>query len=251
MRCLAACLLLLAPLALAPGQGKKDKDKAKDLPKIILAQPFGLSPGSTTRVTLRGLKLDSAREVKTTKGTAKLLKKMKVAVPQMMEASRVGDTQVELDVSLPADIAGGEVELTVVTDAGTAARKLFVDRTPPVAEKEPNDGFKQAQAVKVGQTVTGTIGRAQDVDVFKFDAKANDKVVVEVFAARLGSALDSFLTVYDADGQVVATSDDTEGSSDSRLELTLAKAGSYYASVTDAHDQGGALHPYRLVIRAK
>jgi hypothetical protein len=128
---------------------------------------------------------------------------------------------------------------------------VLIDRTPPLTEKEPNDGFKQAQPVKLGQTVEGGIDRGQDVDVFRFEAKAGDKVVVEVIAARLGSALDSFLTVCDGDGQILGTCDDVEGSTDSRLELTLKKAGIYYACVSDANDQGGPAHRYRLVVQSR
>jgi len=73
-----------------------------------------------------------------------------------------------------------------------------------------------------------------------------------VLAARYGSALDSILTLYDADGHTVASNDDLDGTTtDSRLEVTLAKAGVYYVSLIDAHDTGGPAHVYRLSIRAK
>jgi hypothetical protein len=248
MRSFLLVLLLLVPLSLAFAQDKKQK--GKDQARIILALPFGVVPGKTTRVALRGLKLDSAKEVKIAKGSVKLLKKSKVPVPQQQEAGRVGDSQVDVEVTLPADITGEHVELTVVHPDGDVTRQLLIDKTPPIAEKEPNDGFKQAQAIKIGQTIDGGISRAQDVDVFRFEAKGGDKVVIEVLAQRLGSALNSFVTVYDGDGQVVATGDDTEGSTDSRLELT-PKAGSYFISLSDAHDQGGPAHPYRLVVRAR
>jgi hypothetical protein len=47
----------------------------------------------------------------------------------------------------------------------------------------------------------------------------------------------------------VASNDDWQGSTDSRLEATLAKAGTYYLSLQDAHDHGGPEHVYRLVIK--
>ena len=56
MRAYLLCLLLLAPLPAAVAQ---KKDKPKDGPKVFLAQPFGVAPGKTTKLTLRGLKLDS------------------------------------------------------------------------------------------------------------------------------------------------------------------------------------------------
>jgi hypothetical protein len=86
------------------------------------------------------------------------------------------------------------------------------------------------------------------VDVFRFDGNAGQKVICEVFAARFGSPLDSILTLYHAKGGQLASNDD-EGSTDSRLEITLPKKGVYYLSLIDAHDQGGPAHVYRLVVR--
>ena len=170
----------------------------------------------------------------------------------MQDAAKVGDTQLEVKVTLPADFAGKEAAFTVVTPVGESApHKLLVDKTPTIVEKEPNNGFKQAQVVKFPQVIDGAIGQNQDVDVFRFDGQAGQQVVIEVFAARFGSALDSFLTLYNADGQILASNDDMEGTPDSRLEVALPKAGSYYVSVLDAHDSGGPAHVYRLVIRAK
>jgi hypothetical protein len=155
-------------------------------------------------------------------------------------------------VTLPADFADKEAGFTVVTPAGESApHKLLVDKTPTVAEKEPNNGFRQAQPVQVPQVIDGAIGQNQDVDVFRFDGHAGQQVVIEVFAARYGSSLDSFLTLYNADGQIIASNDDIEGTTDSRIEATLPKAGVYYLSVIDAHDTGGPAHVYRLVLRTK
>src|SRR4051812_42766416 len=98
MRRFLLCLLLLSPLPAAVAQ---KKDKPKDQPKVILAQPFGVAPGKATKLTLRGLKLDAAKEVRVAKGSVKLLKKGKAAVPKDLEAARVGDSTVDVEVTLP------------------------------------------------------------------------------------------------------------------------------------------------------
>ena len=147
---------------------------------------------------------------------------------------------------------GESVSLIVVSPGGDSEpHKLLLDRTPTVQEKEPNDGFDNAQAVSLGQVIQGSIDRAQDVDVYAFEGKAGRKVVLEVHAARYGSALDSFLSLHDKDGQLIASNDDIADSVDSRIEATLPKAGKYFVTVIDAHDTGGALHVYRLALRAK
>ena len=58
----------------------------------------------------------------------------------------------------------------------------------------------------------------QDVDVFRFEGRAGQRVVAEVLAARLGSPVDSFLTVYDAQGRVLAANDDHGGSMLRRMQ---------------------------------
>ena len=144
------------------------------------------------------------------------------------------------------------MSLVVVTPSGDSVpHELLLDKTPVVQEKEPNDGFDSAQAVSLGQVIQGRIDRAQDVDVYAFEGKAGQKVVLEVHAARYGSALDSFLSLHDKDGQVLASNDDIAGTVDSRIEATLPTAGKYFVTVIDAHDSGGALHSYRLSLRAK
>lgn len=247
------CFFTLLSLALLAGaQGQKPKPGTQ--PRIIVVAPLGVPSGATTRLTIRGLKLDTATEVRfpETKATAKILKKGAAAVPNQQALDTVGNTQIEVDVTLPADVPEGSVPFVVVTPGGTTvAHRLLVSRPGAVVkEKEPNGGFLQAQPLTLPGAVDGVIAQNQDVDVYRFQGKAGQKLVIEVLAARHGSALDSFLTLYDDRGATLASDDDTVGN-DSRLEVTLPRDGSYYASVIDAHDQGGPAHVYRLVIRAR
>jgi hypothetical protein len=250
-----AGLLLLAGFlvtALA-AHAQPKKPAPKETPVILVSLPLGAKSGSTTRVTLRGLKLDAATAVRCEpKGTAKILQKNKVAVPNQQDPKRVGDSSVGIELTAPADVAGDTITLVVDTPGGPSnAYTLALDRHPVQAEKEPNDSFTQAQLLRIGDTVEGRIQAAQDVDVYRFEAKAGQKVVVEVWAARRGSALDSLLTLFNDRGQVLDTCDDIEGSTDSCIEFTIPKDGTYFASVMDANDQGGEGYVYRLGVRAK
>ncbi len=246
-----ALTLSLAGLPLLLAQEKPIPKK--EMPSVLVALPLGIPAGKTAKVTLRGLRLDTATAVrfKTMKASARIQSKGKAAVPDKQEAKSVGDTQVEIEVTLPADVPDSTVEFTVLTPAGESPpHKLLVEKSIPViAEKEPNNGFKQAQPMALPQAVDGVIGQSQDVDVFRFEGKAGQRVVIEVLAARFGSALDSYLSVYDSAGRLLASCDDIEGSRDSRIALTLPKDGTYYVSVSDANDTGGVVHVYRLVVK--
>jgi hypothetical protein len=249
---LVAAGMFLSALA-APAQPKPAEKK--DEPRPLVCLPLGVVPGVETKIVIRGQRLDTATEIRFAeiKAAVKIVSKGKATVPNMQDVAKVGDTQIEATVTLPADFDGKEAAFTIVTPAGESApHKLLVDKTPTIAEKEPNNGFRQAQPVQFPQVIDGAIGQNQDVDVFRFDGQAGQQVIIEVFAARYGSMLDSFLILYNADGQIVASNDDLDGSTtDSRLEATLPKAGIYYVSVQDAHDTGGPAHVYRLVLRGK
>src|SRR4051794_13461217 len=205
---LAALLLVAAGLPMA-AQDKKKKEKSTE-PAIKVVLPLGAAAGKTTKLTIRGSKLDKATDVKVLdgKGTAKIASKGQAGVPDK-NPEKVGDTQVIAEVTL-TDKPGETVSLVVVSpDGETTPHKLLVETTfPVVAEKEPNEGFKQFQDVKLPAVVEGTIGQPRDVDVFRFEGRAGQKVTGEVLAARHGSPLDALLTLYDAKGQQVAAGRD-------------------------------------------
>ena len=234
-----------------------DVKKPEDTkPKVVVAAPLGITPGKATKLLVRGLKLDAATEVHLhdPKGTAKILSKGKAPLPnkEKDDLGRYGDTQIEIEATLSADYAGPTVTFTVVAPSGESApHTLFVDHSPVVAEKKPNNSFQKAQPVQLGQTIEGVVNAASEVEVFRFEGKQGQQVVLEVFAARYGSPLDSLLTLYDAEGRIVASNDDTDGTADSRIEAALPTTGAYFVSVVDANDVGSASNIYRLTIRAK
>jgi hypothetical protein len=246
-----AVTILLVLAALPPGQGQDKKPDPKKAPKVVVAVPLAAVPGKTTKVTVRGLNLEDATEVKFAddKVQAKIISKGKAAVPDK-NPDKVGDTQLVVEVTPPAGLAADPLPFTVVTPAGeTKPHMLLVEGTLPViAEKEPNDGFKQATPIQVPQVVTGAIDKAMDVDVFRLEGKKGQKLTFEVVAARYGSALDAILTLYDADGEQIASNNGGAEGVDALLRVTLPKDGVYYLSLIDAHDSGGPTHVYRLVI---
>ena len=245
---LLAAILLLPPAAAAQ---KKKADPKKVEPRVTLAIPLGSVPGTTTRITIRGLNLHQVKEVKFAEPgvLVKILSQGKANVPDK-NPDKVGDTQVVVDVTLAPE-QKTSVSFVVVTALGdTKPHSLLIDTSAPlVKEKEPNDGFRQAQPLQLPQIVEGMIDRPKDVDVFRFDGKAGQRVSLTLLAARHGSALDGILTLYDANGQQVASCDGAGKHGDPQMEVTLPRAGTYYLSLIDAHDQGGPTHVYRIVLR--
>jgi hypothetical protein len=246
---------MFAVCVLLPSQSSGQKDKGKDKktePKVIMTLPLGAQPGKTVKFTVRGLELDKATAIKVAsdKVTAKILSKGKADVPDK-NPEQAGDTQVMVELVLPNDLAGPDLSIEIETSAGkTKPHKILIEaKLPVIQQKEPNDGFAMAQKVTIPVVIDGLIDRAGDVDVYAIEGKAGQKLVCEVFAQRQGSVLDSMLTLYDDKGEQIGFHDDLPDSTDSRLEVTLPKNGTYYLSLIDAHDRGGATYPYWLVIQ--
>lgn len=248
---LAVCCTWITLVHSVAAQPKPDP---KTAPQILVMVPLGVPVGTTSKVTLRGLRLDTAGEVRVKEPgiTAKILSKTKVGVPNQQDPTKLGDSQIEVEFKIPADFKGTTAECVVKTPQGeSAAHRLLVDAKTVLQEKEPNNGFRQAQSITVPAVVEGKISQPLDVDVFRIDAKAGQQLIIEIHAARHGSPLDSILTLYDSTGQIIASNDDFEGSPDSRIEVRLPQSGTYFISVLDAHDQGGPTHVYRLSVRLK
>jgi hypothetical protein len=244
-------LLILCSAITLPLAAQDKKKPADDTPKVLYAAPLAVHPGFKGKVTLRGLKLDTVTEV-TADPTAKLkLGKPKAAAgPKDYPAAKVGDTELELELELPKDFAGGTLDLVAVGPKGKAEPYKMTVTGPGVAEKEPNDRFAAAQELTLPVAVDAKIDREKDPDVYRFAGMAGRKVTVEVRAARHGSPVDALVTVYDADRRVLDSCDDADGSADPVLTVTLPRDGTYYLTVIDAHDAGGAMFPYRLLVSA-
>jgi hypothetical protein len=246
--------LLVLPLALAPAGSQDKKSAEKDIPKILYAVPLVAKPGEKQKLALRGKNLAAVTSV-TVSGaagaTAKVLSAKAVPVPNNYPGERVGDSEVEVELDLPAGAKPGPVTVAAAGPGGESdAHTLLVrDDLPAVAEKEPNDGFAQAQVIPVPCAVEGTIKGERDPDVFRFGGKKGDRVRVEVQAARFGSPVDALVVVYDAGRRVVDSADDADGTPDPVLVVTLPADGEYDISVIDAHDLGGSNFGYRLVVR--
>jgi len=135
--------------------------------------------------------------------------------------------------------------------------KYAVD-TLPECEAIASSAALKAQRVTLPQIINGRISHPGDTNVFRFQGRAGDEVVAEVYARRLGSPLDSLLRLADATGQVLAWNDDFEDKgegllthqADSCLRVRLPADGTYYVYLTDAQNAGSDAHAYRLRISA-
>lgn len=225
---------------------------AAEGPQILLANPLVVARGEATTVVLRGLKLDETTAVVVSLPSGKAdvapTKKEKSNPPDKQEATRVGDTLVEFSLNIPAELDAKEVELAIKKgDQVSASYRIAVLPADQILkEQEPNGGFRQTQPLSPGKTLVGSIQGGADVDVFELEALAGQTYTWEVIARARGSACDPILTLYSAQGQILATAGDDGPNSPTRLTWKATGSGRLILVLQDATDRGGPAHPYLL-----
>lgn len=195
-----------------------------ELPWITSLYPLGGKRGEKTSIELKGVNLDTNR--------------IEVTLANDAPPTQMITAEGNKHISNPLPFGASDV--------------------PEVFEKEPNDSTNQATRVSVPSAINGQISRSGDDDWFVFSAAQGQKLVMEVFARRLESPLDSILTLYNSRGIELVQNDDTVDPSqpmmthhaDSRLVYTFSTAGDYFLRLRDVQNKGGEEFAYRLVISA-
>lgn len=132
---------------------------------------------------------------------------------------------------------------------------LQIDHWPEVFEQATNDDRQTAQEISTRMTVNGRIEVPGDQDVYLI--KGSGRMIAEVHARRLGSPLDSILTLTDDAGTVIAFNDDHKDAAqamlthhaDSHLTVSVSSKGDSYLTISDAQGNGGPDFGYRLSLR--
>jgi murein DD-endopeptidase MepM/ murein hydrolase activator NlpD len=123
---------------------------------------------------------------------------------------------------------------------------ISITNTAPPACAADTDGV----ALTLGVTQNGTICPNGDVDTYTFTGNAGDEIGINVNAKSIGSALDSVLTLLDANGKLLAENDDqvTELNQDSLIRYKLPASGVYTVQVRawDHPSAGGSAYNYTV-----
>lgn len=106
----------------------------------------------------------------------------------------------------------------------------------------PSSGEADPQAINAGQSLDGRIDPASEDDTYTFTG-AQGQVAVITMQRSDGSNLDSYIELLGPAG-LVSYNDDSNGSQNSRLEVTLPQSGNYrILAHSYAHSSSGA---YRI-----
>lgn len=142
----------------------------------------------------------------------------------------------------------GVLALLDAANGKTQTELLPLKPKPPLNEMEPNDSPRTGQAVRIPATILGSLGRAGDVDYYRFEAKAGQEIGVQIqpvegdVATRSVGTKDVVLQIIDAEGRTVAES------ANGLLGFTCPKAGGYALGVRDRDYRGNPAMKYRLAL---
>ena len=206
--------------------------------------------GTTNVVTLSGDALGNISEVLLTGIGVTAILEEPPAPSVALEGSGTGVR------SEPAGTPNSRrIRLVVERDANPASRELRV--AGPDGVSNPLT-FQFSDVVELQESavpsplalpaaVSGTIGANAETDRFSFSAKSGQRLILDVQANRFGSPLDPTLTIADAEGRILAKSEDAHGL-DPFLEFDIPKDGTYQVGLHDLRFQGAGNYRYRLLI---
>jgi hypothetical protein len=160
---------------------------------------------------------------------------------------------VKLKLTVAADARLGVREFRLASKRGISSiGQLVIVSDPVVSETSVNDIPAQAQAIKLPCVVAGRLEAVQDVDYFKFEAKAGQTLTFEVYCARLQDKIHDLqkhakpmLTLFDGDGRELAANDHFYFA-DPLLTYTIPKTGTYFLQIRESTYDGDARWVYAL-----
>ena len=98
-------------------------------------------------------------------------------------------------------------------------------------------------------SLTGHIGKADEIDRFQIAAKKDETLIVKVESAALGFPLDPVLEIRDAQGKSLQVTDDkSRNAADAETTWKVPADGTYEIHVTDRYQHGGWDYAYLLTV---
>ncbi len=147
------------------------------------------------------------------------------------------------------DAAPGVRYWRLWTSQGAVAGKPFIIGDLPEIIEQEIDGRPVPDPITLPVTINGRMFPREDIDIWEFRAEDGQSITCEVFAARMGSPLNSRLEVRGPNGRLVAENYDHFGN-DSFLRFRAEETGIYRVHIHDSSFLGLQHFIYRLTITA-
>lgn len=201
------------------------------LPKLDTLFPPALEPGATVEITATGTDLDPPAT-------------LRFSHPGIQVTPKAG-TPATFEVQVPPDLPPGWVEARFVGRFGASnPRPLLVAPPAPRGLSVPANNITPASAfpLPLDTPCRGRVSPSQ-AHWFRFEARASQRLRVQVEAATLDSRLVPDVAVLDESNRELAVARRSEV-----LDFTPAADGKYHLRLHDQTYRGGDAYAYQLTI---
>jgi hypothetical protein len=215
-------------------------------PDLSRLNPPAARAGETLNVSLYGSNLEELTELRFTHAGVSTERVTQKPDEYFPKPRPVGSS---FTVTVAEDVPPGIYEARTVSYLGISTARAFVVApagSNEVAEEGDHSTRENAMPVEINSIIKGDVP-SRGIDWFRFSAKANQRVLLEVQAERIDSRMDGLLIVYDSDGREVSRNREVYGR-DPFLEVGTEQDTEYFLAVSDILYRGGAEHFYRLSI---
>ncbi len=143
----------------------------------------------------------------------------------------------------------------IISVTATGKGGYISNSVPFLSEPRHLKVFTKAGAIETletGRVVFDSLSMAHPVQKYTIEAKKNEQVIVAISARKLGSLLDARLRLTDANGNLLASSDDVEDDmqglmtfhADPLLKYQIKSSGTYHIEVEDVTGHYGPQYNY-------
>lgn len=224
----------------------------KLIPRLGFIFLMGLA--STARAELPSIRFDRIAPLGATAGTTVEVEIAGAEIEEVkalwfdhpgLSAEPVKDKERWFSVSIASYVPQGTYDVRLVGRWGISNPRLFAvsHGLQNVEETEPNNDQSESQLIEINSAVGGmSDGNGQDI--FRFAAKAGQRIVLDCQAGVLDSNMDATMTLSSG-GKLLASSSDYRGR-DPFIDFLVLHDGEYEVLVHDLSYRGGL--PYRLLI---
>ncbi|MXZ38403.1 MAG: hypothetical protein F4Z19_09145 [Holophagales bacterium] len=226
-------------------------------PNLVDMHPHGGQQGRALRLVIEGYGIASDMEIESTLPGSFARLGEAADEDRLQKQRRPNDRYLQAAVFLveiDADAAPGLYPLRAIGEDGLSNALLFrVDTVSEVAEQGLREagGISETPRIKaLPVVVNGTLDGAER-DRYRFRAASGERIVLEVEARRVGSAIDPVLRLLDSKGSEIAFNQEGPGIDvDARIDWQPPEAGEYVVEVHDARFSDQRRNFYRLKLIA-
>ncbi len=234
MRKLARLVLIFFCSFLFASDEAKLPELKVEQPQVDGLFPLAAQPGQRLRVEIKGENLDELQEVWFEgKGIEAAVLESKF-------------TTGELEFQISEEAEPGNHYFRVVSARGPSNLTAFrVTDWPCPQEEEPNDRLDSPTEVSIPSLINARLSSTDDVDFFRFSARAGERIQFNLLGARNWTSADASLAIVGTDGREIVH-DEGRLIWDPYIVHTFEETGDYLAAVTVTRMPAGGQSRYNL-----